>query len=60
MKYTFSVLLLLIIAVEILAIKIREDNNFKGFKIGQEIFKLSSFMDDITCRKCNELAPSFK
>ena len=40
---------LFIIAIEILAIKIREDNNIQGFKIGQEILKLSSFADDMTC-----------
>jgi len=40
---------LFIIAVEILAIKIREDNNIQGFKIGQEVLKLSSFADDMTC-----------
>ena len=45
---------LFIIAVEILAIKIREDNNIQGFKFGQEILKLSSFADDMTCfRKDN-------
>ena len=32
-----------------MAIKIREDNNIQGFKIGQEILKLSLFADDITC-----------
>ena len=41
--------LYLFIAIEILAIKIREDNNIQGFKIRQEIFKLSSFADDMTC-----------
>ena len=40
---------LFIIAIEILAIKIRQDNNIQGFKIGQEILKLSSFADDMTC-----------
>ena len=40
---------LFIIAVEILAITIREDNNIQGFKFGQEILKLSSFADDMTC-----------
>ena len=49
-----------ITAVEILATKIWEDNNIKDFKIGQEILKLSSFVDDMTCCKCNELAPSLK
>ena len=38
---------LFIIAVEILAIKIREDNNIPGFN-GREILK-SSFVGDITC-----------
>ena len=42
-------LYLFIVAVEILAIKIREDNNIQGFKIGQEVLKLSSFADDMTC-----------
>ena len=42
-------LYLFIIAVEILAIKIREDNNIQGFKIKQELLKLSSFADDMTC-----------
>ena len=40
---------LFIIAVETLAIRIREDNNIQGFKFGQEILKLSSFVDDRTC-----------
>ena len=40
---------LFIIAVEILAITIREDNNIQGFKFGQEIRTLSSFADDMTC-----------
>ena len=40
---------LFIIAIEILAIKIREDNDIQGFKIGQEILKLSSLADDMIC-----------
>ena len=40
---------LFIIAIEILAIKIRQDNNIQGSKIGQEILMLSSFADDMTC-----------
>ena len=40
---------LFIITAEILAIKIMEDNNIQGFKIGQEILKLSLFADDMTC-----------
>ena len=40
---------LFIIAVEILVSRIREDNNIQGFKIRQEILKLSSFADDMTC-----------
>ena len=40
---------LFIIAVEILAIRIREDNNIQGFKFGHEVLKLSSFADDMTC-----------
>ena len=32
-----------------MAIKIREDNDIQGFKIRQEILKLSLFADDMTC-----------
>ena len=39
---------LFIIAVEILYIKIREDNNIQGFKIDGEILQLSSFANDMT------------
>ena len=40
---------LLILALETLAIKIREDCNVQGFKIGQKMIKLSLFADDISC-----------
>ena len=37
-----------IIALEILALRIRNDNKIQGFKIGQEPIKLSLFADDLT------------
>ena len=40
---------LFIIALETLAIKIRNDDSIKGFNIGEEITKLSLFADDMTC-----------
>ena len=40
---------LFIIALEILALKIRSDNHIQGLKIGRETVKLSSFADDMTC-----------
>ena len=40
---------LFIIALEILALKIRSDNQIQGLKIGRETVKLSSFADDMTC-----------
>ncbi|KAL9967729.1 hypothetical protein ACROYT_G026019, partial [Oculina patagonica] len=40
---------LFIIALEVLAIKIRNDENIKGFTCGQEKIKLSLFADDMTC-----------
>ena len=40
---------LFIIALETLAIKIRNDDSIKGFKIGGETIKLSLFADDMTC-----------
>ena len=40
---------LFIIALETLAIKIRNDDSVKGFSIGGETTKLSSFADDMTC-----------
>ena len=40
---------LFIIALEILALRIRGDNQMQGLKIGQETVKLSSFADDMTC-----------
>ena len=44
---TFTVSLLH--ALEILTIKIRNDDSIKVFKIGGETTKLSLFADDITC-----------
>ena len=46
---------LFIIAVEILDIKIREDNNIQCFKFGQEILKLSSFGHWSSCSTLNHL-----
>ena len=40
---------MIIIALETLAIKIRNDDSVKGFSIGGETTKLSSFADDMTC-----------
>ena len=40
---------LFIIALETLAIKIRNDDSIKGFTIGGETTKLSLFADDMTC-----------
>ena len=40
---------LFIIALETLSIRIRRDNKIQGFKIGEEIVKLSLFADDMTC-----------
>ena len=40
---------LFIIALETLAIKIRNDDSIKGFRIGGEATKLSLFADDTTC-----------
>ena len=37
-----------ILALETLAIKIREDCNVQGLKIGDEMIKLSLFEDDMT------------
>ena len=39
---------LFILALETLAIKIREDCNVQGLKIGEEMIKLSLFADDMT------------
>ena len=39
---------LFILALETLAIKIREDCNVQGLKIGEEMIKLSLFADDTT------------
>ena len=40
---------LFILALEILAIKIREDCIVQGLKIGEEMIKSSLFADDMTC-----------
>ena len=40
---------LFILALETLAIKIREDCNVQGLKIGEEMIKLSLFAEDMTC-----------
>ena len=40
---------LFIIALEILTLRIRNDNKIQGFRIGQETIKLSLFADDLTC-----------
>ena len=40
---------LFIIALETLAIKIREDDSIKGITIRDESLKLSFFADDMTC-----------
>ena len=40
---------LFIIALEILVLRIRSDNQIQGLKSGQETVKLSSFADDMTC-----------
>ena len=40
---------LFILALETLAIRIREDSNIQGLKIGDEEIKLSLFADDMTC-----------
>ena len=40
---------LFILALETLAIKVREDFNVQGLKIGEEMIKLSVFADDMTC-----------
>ena len=40
---------LFIIALEVLAIRIRNDDTIQGFKFGEEIVKLNLFADDMTC-----------
>ena len=52
---------LFIIALETLSIRIRRDNKIQGFKIGEEIVKLSLFADDMTCflRDRNEYTALF-
>ena len=37
------------LALETLAIKIRQDSSVQGLKIGEEMIKLSLFADDMTC-----------
>ena len=39
---------LFILALKILAIKIRNDNNIQGIRIGEKIVKLTLFADDRT------------
>ena len=40
---------LFILALETLAIRIREDSNIEGLKIGDEVIKLSLCAHDMTC-----------
>ena len=40
---------LFILTLETLAIRITEDSNIRGLKIGHEVIKLSLFADDMTC-----------
>ena len=40
---------LFILALEILAIKMRNDNNIQGIRIGEKMVKLTLFADDMTC-----------
>ena len=40
---------LFIMALEVLAIRVRNDESIQGFKIGDETVKLSLFADDMTC-----------
>ena len=40
---------LFILALEILAVKIRNDNSIQGIRIGEKIVKLTLFADDMTC-----------
>ena len=40
---------LFIMALEVLAIRVRNDESIQGFKIGDETAKLSLFADDMTC-----------
>ena len=40
---------LFIIALEVLAIRIRNDDTIQGFKFGEENVKLNLFADDMTC-----------
>ena len=47
---------LFILALETLAIRIREDSNIQGLKIGDEVIKLSLFADDMTCILKDEIS----
>ena len=51
--HLFIIIIIIIIynniALETLAIKIRNDDSIKGFRIGVETTKLSLFADDTTC-----------
>ena len=47
---------LYIIALEVLAIKIRNDDHIQGITVGQESTKLSLFADDMTCFLKDELS----
>ena len=40
---------LFIIALEILAERIRSESKIQGFRVGEEMVKLSLFADDMTC-----------
>ena len=40
---------LFILALVILAIKIRNDNNIQGIRIGEKMVQLTLFADDLTC-----------
>lgn len=40
-------------SVEILAVKIRDNGDIQGFRVGQETLKLSSIADDVICSMQN-------
>ena len=46
---------LFILALEILAINIRDDNNIHGIRIGKKIVKLTLFADNTTCLRAQSL-----